>query len=45
MPADPRKYLPLFEPMRGRGDYAVDGCHFTPLFSASNGSFVVYDVR
>ena len=45
MPADPCKYLPLFEPMRGRRDYAVDGCRFTPLFSAGNGSFVVYDVR
>jgi len=45
MPADPCKYLPLFEPMRGRRDYAGDGFHFTPLFSAGNGSFVVYDVR
>ena len=45
MPADPCKYLPLFEPMRRRREYAVDGYHFTSLFSASNGSFVVYDVR
>ncbi|MBN2465648.1 glycosyltransferase family 39 protein [candidate division WOR-3 bacterium] len=45
MPTDPCKYVPLFEPMRGRRGYTLDGCRFTPLFSAGNGSFVVYDVR
>jgi hypothetical protein len=45
MPADSCKYLPLFEPMRGRRGYAMDGYRFTSLFYAGNGSFVVYDVR
>ena len=45
MPADPWKYPPLFEPMRERRTYTMDGCVFTPHFAASNGSFVVYDVR
>ena len=45
MPDDSRKYLPLFEPMRKRRAYTMDGCVFTPHFAASNGSFVVYDVR
>jgi hypothetical protein len=45
MPADPCQYLPLFEPMRERRAYTAEGITFTPLFSASNGSFVVYDVR
>jgi hypothetical protein len=45
MPADPGRYLPLFEPMRRRAGYAMDGCVFAPLFSADNGSFVVYDIR
>jgi len=42
---DSRKYLPLFGPMRERRDYVSDGCRFTPIFSADNGTLVVYDVR
>jgi hypothetical protein len=42
---DSRRYLPLFEPMRERGDYVSDGCRFTLLFSAAGGTAAVYDVR
>jgi len=45
MSDDSRKYAPLFEPMRGRRSYAMDGCQFTPIFIAGNRTFVVYDVR
>jgi hypothetical protein len=45
MPGDPRKYSPLFEPMRERRDYVSDGCRFTLLFSADNGRAAVYDVH
>jgi len=45
MPDDSRKYLPLFEPMRKRRAFTMDGVTFTPILSASNGALVVYDVR
>jgi hypothetical protein len=44
-PDDSRRHLPLFEPMRKRRAYTMDGITFTPLFSAGNGTLVVYDVR
>jgi hypothetical protein len=43
--ADSRKYLPVFEPLRGRRNYESGGCRFTLVFSADNGTLVVYDVR
>ena len=42
---DSRRYLPLFSAMRERKDYVSDGYRFTPVFSADNGTLVVYDVR
>jgi hypothetical protein len=45
MPDDPRRYSPLFSPMRDRRDYTANGCQFTLLFSAESGKAVVYDIR
>ncbi len=45
IPDDPRKYSPLFEPMRDSRGYVSNGCRFTLLFSADNGKSEVYDIR
>jgi len=45
MPDDPRRYSPLFSPMRERRDYTAEGCRFTLLFSADSGKALVYDIR
>ena len=44
-PDDPRRYSPLFEPMRTHKSYTVDGYRFTLMFSADSGKSVVYDIR
>jgi hypothetical protein len=45
VPDDPRRYSPLFNPMRERRNYTANGCQFTLLFSADSGKAVVYDIR
>jgi len=45
MPDDPRRYSPLFEPMREQESYDAGGCRFTFLFSADSGKAVVFDIH
>jgi len=45
MPDDPRRYCPLFEPMRELRSYVVGNCRFDLLYCADSGRVVVYDIR
>jgi len=44
-PGDPRRYVPLLEPMRMGRDYASDDWRFTLLFSTDSGRAVVCDIN